>query len=245
MTSTESYLQPDFSSRVTLGGADNSSSVAKNLSSQIESNQEKNFTPANEIPLLKDFQWTGEIPNFRLRKDGFFEDDQGNLIIFRTGLTADQPLAQTQINDLFNSDKNSPITTYLRSTLGEGLYTANMPNAYKIGENPNLHVYMLKVKIASDRIFDCTQLEKDEDSNIAIRKLAVMGLGTRLVLHPPESVFKMIYQDAQAIKLFPELPYYLAHGKNLYAQVEDQQVAPRWLLVRDLENTQVGILGKQ
>ncbi len=214
-------------------------SISRNLSE---------LTPATEILMLKGYEWkNGEVPNLRLDEDGYFRDETGAFILFRSGVTGELPLDQTGVTNLFNSrlDENL-LKQYQRSTLGKGLYTGNTPQAYPIAEgDPNRHMYAIRIALQPEDIFDATDLDlKNTPPEVVSKKIAILALSTRLVMHPPERVFEHLYGGKNAVKLLTELPYHLAYGEKLYSEVGDKEkLGPKWMLIRSQAINDVEVIG--
>jgi len=207
------------------------------------------LTPATEIQMLKGFEWKNdEAPKLRLDEDGYFRDETGAYILFRSGVTGNLPLEQTEVTDLFNSRLDTNLfRQYQRSTLGKGLYTGNTPQAYPVSAgDPNRHMYAIRVPLAEDDIFDSTNLDIENDPpELASKRLAILALSTRLTLHPTENVFEYLYGGKKGVKLFAELPYHLFYGEKLYADVSDEnKLGPKWVLIRSQGINDVEVLGR-
>jgi len=208
------------------------------------------FISADKLEMFADFDWGVEgPPNIRLRSDGFFEDSNGRIILIRSSAT-DKPLEDIAITDLFNSSfDGSSFQKWKRSTLGEGLYTGNTLQAYPLHKSESgTHAYMLAATIEKTDTFDCTEIDFSEagDNSVTLRKLATLALGARIVLQPTERFFKSLYGENKAIKLFPELPYEIFYGRQLYAKMcETESIPPRWMLLRDWQSMNIAVLGRK
>lgn len=208
------------------------------------------YIRADKLEMFADFDWGAEgPPDIRLRSDGFFEDSNGRILLIRSSVT-DKPLEDIAVTDLFNSSfSGSSFQNWKRSTLGEGLYTGNTPQAYPLHkDNPGIHTYALAATIEEDDILDCTNIDFSgtEDPSITSRKLATLALETRLVLQPTERFFKNLYRESKAVKLYPELPYEIFYGRQLHAKMcETESIPPRWMLLRDWKNIDIAVLGRR